>query len=340
MRRREPGRRGTLVHGRVLQQPGTVDYPDSVPLRPGHADPDGDRRSVRDGSRRIPVHVLRDVGRIAARRRCRRASQVRESSGDARADPQLAHSGRHQLRIARLRQHLRMGQAGRVHEHRARLPRGRLRGPAGRCTYAFPSPIGQIGDCEAVSCNGLATATVDSSPNGAGFPTHGSQYARVWASGPGGPGSGGSGNELYLRLRPMTLRWDFYNVEGPNSGYNDGMSIDIVAIDGTTINRPTRLRGHLLRAWDRVRRLVRKRWRRGWTLRPKPRHRERAAGRSLRPHQGLERRRQPLPQLRQHSTSTVLRISDSSRTGRRPSASRSPVARRSGATTSRSRRRT
>ena len=46
----------------------------------------------------------------------------------------------------------------------------------------------------------------------------------------------GGGNELYLKLTPMTLRWDFYSAEAPgDASFNDGMSIDIVAANGTTV---------------------------------------------------------------------------------------------------------
>ena len=104
----------------------------------------------------------------------------------------------------------------------------------GACTYAFPSGLGAVGDCEGSAVNGAATVTVDSVPNGAGFPTEGNQYARITAFGPGS--AAGGGNELFLKLAPMTLTWDFYPNESPGSFYfNDGMKIDVLAADGYTV---------------------------------------------------------------------------------------------------------
>ena len=89
------------------------------------------------------------------------------------------------------------------------------------CTYAFPiGPCGTTGDPEGVSWNGGGggggIATVDTT-NGHGFPTSGSQYARITASGPGsGCGAGGlSGiyNEIVIPIPPaataVSLDYEF-----------------------------------------------------------------------------------------------------------------------------------
>lgn len=112
------------------------------------------------------------------------------------------------------------------------------------CGYTFPVGKGAPGDCEGVSWNGLGGATVDTF-NGCGFPCNGQQYLRMVANGPvqSGPcqppitpgGPIGLANEVYIPIPPnanqVRLCWDFYNCEGPNSMFNDGMLIDFVGFN-------------------------------------------------------------------------------------------------------------
>jgi hypothetical protein len=81
--------------------------------------------------------------------------------------------------------------------------------------------------------------TVDTA-NGLGMPCSGTQYARVVAHGPhaspnGGPApepAAGVTNRLLIPIPPgatfVSFCWDFYLAEGGGSGFNDGMSIDVV----------------------------------------------------------------------------------------------------------------
>lgn len=120
----------------------------------------------------------------------------------------------------------------------------------GSCTSSFPVGKGTPGDPEGISRDGNpGLVTVDSIANGLGFPTSGAQYLRVQseddaagaglgenliAGTPPGPGNPFSGTqtEAYILITPgfagVSLDWDFYTTEGPGSGFNDGMLIDII----------------------------------------------------------------------------------------------------------------
>ena len=113
-----------------------------------------------------------------------------------------------------------------------------LQAPA--CGYAFPVGCGAIGDLEGCARNGaFGVCTVDVA-NGLGMPTAGVQYARVGAQGPfavpaGGPApepAAGVTNQFYVPIAvgatTLSFTWDFYTAEGGGSGFNDGLSIDIV----------------------------------------------------------------------------------------------------------------
>lgn len=104
------------------------------------------------------------------------------------------------------------------------------------CSLAtYPSPCGTAGGAEGVSRNAQATGmvTVDAVANGAGFPTEGSQYGRVQAW---GPDVAGGGNHMYIPIPAgatnISFQWDFYDAEGGQSGFNDGMSIDVLGACG------------------------------------------------------------------------------------------------------------
>jgi len=123
-----------------------------------------------------------------------------------------------------------------------------LSGPA--CSTAtFPVGCAATGDPEGISWNGVMSgffpfgATIDSVPNNLGFPCSGTQYARVAcgsgtsgytcpAGGPAPDPGPGTTVQMYIPIpagsNNVTFCWDFYNNEGSNSPYNDGMSIDVV----------------------------------------------------------------------------------------------------------------
>ena len=100
------------------------------------------------------------------------------------------------------------------------------------CSAAtYPSPCGTAGGFENVSRNANATGlvTVDNVNNLAGFPTQGASYGRVQAF---GPATAGGGNHMYIPIpagaTTISFQWDFYDAEGGGSGFNDGMSIDVL----------------------------------------------------------------------------------------------------------------
>jgi hypothetical protein len=105
------------------------------------------------------------------------------------------------------------------------------------CTYTFPVGCNAPGDPEGCTKNGaVAINTVDVA-NGLGMPCQGAHYARVSAEGPfavpaGGPAAGAGGNQLYIPIplgsTGVGFCWDFYTAEGGGSGFNDGMSVDVV----------------------------------------------------------------------------------------------------------------
>ena len=116
-------------------------------------------------------------------------------------------------------------------------------------TTTFPTGCGATGDPEGISWNGILSgffpfgATVDGTPNALGFPCGGTQYARVacgtalsgYTSPAGGPAPdpGPTGVvQMYIPIpagsNNVSFCWQFYNNEGSQSFFNDGMSIDIV----------------------------------------------------------------------------------------------------------------
>jgi hypothetical protein len=95
----------------------------------------------------------------------------------------------------------------------------------------YPSPCGTAGGFEGVSRNTNATGlvTVDNVTNGAGMPTQGTTYGRIQAF---GPATNGGGNHMYIPIPAgstnISFQWDFYDAEGGQSGFNDGMAIDVL----------------------------------------------------------------------------------------------------------------
>jgi hypothetical protein len=100
----------------------------------------------------------------------------------------------------------------------------------------YPVGCGAAGGPEGISRNSNPTgfATADVTPNGAGMPCEGTRYGRVQAFGPAAPGGG---NHMYIPIPPgansVSFCWDFYDYHGGQSGFNDGMSIDVVGIGCT-----------------------------------------------------------------------------------------------------------
>jgi hypothetical protein len=104
--------------------------------------------------------------------------------------------------------------------------------------FPLPGPL----NCEALLCNnlGLTGTTGITATAACGFPTQGSQYARVEGSGPFASPPGGpppyplpvNVTELRIPIPPgsstVQLCWDFYNAEGAGSFLNDGMAISVV----------------------------------------------------------------------------------------------------------------
>jgi hypothetical protein len=120
------------------------------------------------------------------------------------------------------------------------------------CSYVFPGPCGAAGDPEGVtrklpSFAGNTIASVDT-PNLAGMPCSGVQYARIVATGPLNAPIGGPmpaipslGSRLFIPIPAgatwASLCWDFYLVDNPpQTAYNDGMSIDFIGgCNGATL---------------------------------------------------------------------------------------------------------
>jgi hypothetical protein len=96
----------------------------------------------------------------------------------------------------------------------------------------YPAPCGAAGGLENVSRDANATGlvTVDNLPNGAGFPSQGAAYGRIQAFGPSGAGGG---NHMYIPIpagsATISFEWDFYDAEGGQSGFNDGMQVDVLS---------------------------------------------------------------------------------------------------------------
>lgn len=119
----------------------------------------------------------------------------------------------------------------------------------GGCSAAIPVGKGMPGDPEGVSRDtNPGVVSIDSVANGCGFPVSGAQYLRVQGEagdfmgagelltpgvppGPGNPLSG-TQTEAYIPVpagaAAVGFFWDFYTVEMPMAGFNDGMLVDVI----------------------------------------------------------------------------------------------------------------
>ena len=114
-------------------------------------------------------------------------------------------------------------------------------------------PLGPVPGDSSLTCDGIASNSlglnsgVTNTP-ACGFPVSGSKYLQLVAAGPVAVPAGGplarplSGNSTEVRIpipsgsTVVSLQWNFFNNEGsPQPIYNDGFSIDVVDVNGTSL---------------------------------------------------------------------------------------------------------